>query len=175
VRRGATAECEAILTFYGPLRHDASGLTDNRIDPDAYSTALDNYGWHTYFDSAGAGWTPTRQWTVISQWMSGDTCVGPTPDCYEFSSASLLGSWQLGSNRLSARFDGFQMHSQGGPYPNRNRGHAWTFAYQREFNTHFSVALEELRVDSSLCGREHLGEPEFLAENQLQLAFLAQL
>lgn len=148
---------------------------DNLVNPDAYSAALGNFAWHTYFDSAGASWTPTRHWTVISQWLTGDTCVGSEPACYEFSSAFLLGSWQLGPDRLSARYDGFQMHSESGPYPNFNRGHAWTFAYEREFNSHFSVALEELRVNSSLSARMFVREPEVLAENELQLAFLAQL
>jgi len=148
---------------------------DNLADPSYYASALNNYAWRTYFNSAGASWTPTPQWTVISQWLAGDTCATPYIACFQFSSAFLLGSWQRGPNRLSARYDDFQMHSFTGPYANRNRGHAWTLAYQRELSSHFSLVLEELRVDSSLASRQAIGEPQVLAENQLQLAFLAQL
>ncbi|HWG76801.1 MAG TPA: hypothetical protein VN660_08400 [Steroidobacteraceae bacterium] len=148
---------------------------DNLTDPSRYSPALDNHAWHTVFDSAGGSWTPTPRWTVISQWLGGDTCASPALACYQFNSAYLLASWQRGADRLTARYDGFQMHSYSGPYANRNRGHAWTFAYQRELNSHLSVALEELRMVSSLASRRFVGEPQGLAENELQLALRAQL
>ena len=108
-------------------------------------------------------------------WLTGDTCVGAQPACFQFSSAFLLGSWLRGPNRLSARYDTFQMHSDAGTFPNRNRGHAWTLDYQRDLNNNLSVALEALRVDSSLAARPFIGEPEALVENQLQLAVRAEL
>src|SRR6185312_2693819 len=147
---------------------------DNLADPTRYASALDKHAWHTTFDSAGGSWTPTPRWTVISQWLGGDTCVGTAPACYQFSAAFLLGSWQRGADRLSARYDGFQMHAYSGAFANRNRGHAWTFAYQRDLNAHLSVSLEELRVVSSLVSRRFVGEPQALAENELQLAVRAE-
>jgi hypothetical protein len=148
---------------------------DNLADYDAYSTSFHAYAWSTYFDSAGVAWTPTAHWTVISQWLAGNTCVLPQPACYQFSAGFLLGSWQLSANRVSARYDDFQMHSQSGPFPNSNRGHAWTLSYQRDLNSHLSVVLEELVVDSSLVARLHIGEPERLSENELQFAVRAEL
>lgn len=148
---------------------------DNLAEPSYFSSELNNHAWHTVFDSAGASWTPTPRWTVISQWMGGDTCAGPAPGCYQFSSAFLLGSWQRHADRVSARYDGFQMHSYSGPFPNRNRGHAWTFAYQRDLGDHLSIALEELRIVSSLASRRFVGEPTGLTENELQLALRAEL
>ncbi len=148
---------------------------DNLTDPDDFSATLQNYAWHTRFDSAGASWTPSSSWSLISQWLGGDTCAGDEDACWQFSSAFLLTSWLDGPNRLSARYDAFQMHTYSGPFANRNRGHAWTFAYRRELNEHLSIALEELRVDSSLSTRPFFGEPAALAENQLQLSFQVQL
>ena len=148
---------------------------DNLADPRAYLSALHDYAWHTWFNSAGLRWNPTEPWTVITQWLAGHTCVGTQPDCFQFSSAFLLASWQRGPDRVSARYDDFQMHSYEGTFANQNRGHAWTLAYQRDLNKHLSVAVEELRVDSTLALRQRIGEPQTLVENELQLAVRAEL
>jgi hypothetical protein len=151
---------------------------DNRADPADYSSGLHDYAWHTVFDSAGASWTPDQHWTVISQWLGGYTCVAEAPYCFQYSSAFLLTSWQLGADRLSARYDGFQMHQQdtlGNPAAKYDRGHAWTAAYQRDLNDTLSVALEGLLVHSSLTARRSIGEPETLLERELQLAVRVEL
>jgi hypothetical protein len=58
---------------------------------------------------------------------------------------------------------------------NTDRGHAWTFAYQRELNKHWSVVLEALQIDSRLALRAQIGEPVAARERELQLALRLQL
>jgi hypothetical protein len=112
--------------------------------------------------------------------MSGKTCVASEDDsyCWKFDSEFLLVSWLLGPNRLSGRYDRFNMHQ--GPAEDvdesySDHGHAWTFAYEREVNQHVSIALEFLQIDSRLAARADFGLPESAAERELQLAVRLQL
>jgi len=158
---------------------------DNRVNPAAYSYALQDFEWRTRFDSAGVRWTPTEHWTVISQWLAGTTDEGDSgfndsqlTDYYdfEFHAAFLLVSWQRGPDRLSGRYDAFEMHQTlSDSFYNTDRGHAWTFAYQRDLNKHWSVVLEALQIDSRLALRTQIGEPLAARERELQLALRFQL
>jgi hypothetical protein len=154
---------------------------DNRANPNAYSDAAYNWPWHTRFDSAGFRWTPSTHWTVISQWLSGSTCSNAEYyyDCWNFASEFLLASWQLGADRLTARYDRFDMNqtpsSDEDAFSYDDHGHAWTIAYQREVNRHLSVALEFLQIDSRLTPRVEIAEPAGAAERELELALRLQL
>lgn len=153
---------------------------DNRGDTSVFSPAGHQHPWLTQFDSAGLRWTPTHQWTAISQWLSGRTCVGLFGEdyCWHYDSEFLLLSWQLGPNRLSGRYDRFEMH-QSGPDDDigavTDRGHGWMLSYQRDINRHLSLALEFLQVDSSFNGRLEIGQPAIASERQLELAARLQL
>jgi hypothetical protein len=155
---------------------------DNRADPNAYQEVANNYPWQTQFNSAGARWTPTTHWTVISQWLGGRTCSDyedDTFECWNFDAEFLLLSWQLSANRLSGRYDRFDMH-QSVPVEldasgYRDNGHAWTLAYQRDINAHLAIALELLQVDSRLNERLEFGDPQTALERQLELVVRAQL
>jgi hypothetical protein len=158
---------------------------DNRANAAAYSYGLHAFGWHTKFDSAGLRWTPTERWTVITQWLAGTTVVGDSQDdnaelsgyyAWEFRAAFVLVSWQRRADRLSARYDDFEMHqTQSDAFFNSDRGHAWTLAYQRELSMHWSVVLEALQIDSRLALRGLIGEPVTARERELQLAVRLQL
>ena len=87
-------------------------------------------------------------------------------------------SWQLGANRVSGRYDRFEMHQSSpddetGDYT--NRGHGWMLSYQRDINRHLSVALEFLQIDSSFNGRLEIGQPAVASERELELAARLQL
>jgi hypothetical protein len=152
---------------------------DNRADLGAYSFARNTFPWLTQFDSAGARWTPSRHWTVISQWLSGKTCVVSDSICWNFSSEFLLASWSYGPNRLSGRYDRFDVTQLASDEDDEegyvNHGHAWTFAYERDLNRHLSLALEFLQIDSRYPPREEIGEPVFAADRELELAVRLQL
>jgi len=137
------------------------------------------------FNSAGARWTPMDRWTVIAQWLAGTAVTGDSADSdaertgyygFEFHSAFVMVSWQRGADRLSGRYDGFEMHQrQSDDFFNTDRGHAWTFAYQRELNQHWSVIVEALQINSALAFRSLIGEPVAARERELQLAVRFQL
>lgn len=158
---------------------------DNRANPNTFSYALNDFAWRTMFNSAGARWTPTDRWSVIAQWLAGTTLNGDSAfndairtDYYsfEFHSAFLLVSWQRGPDRLTARYDGFEMHQrQSDDFFNDDRGHAWTLAYQRDLSRHWSVIVEALQIDSQLATRAQIGEPVAAVERELQLAVRLQL
>jgi hypothetical protein len=158
---------------------------DNRTNAAAYSYALNAFGWRTKFDSAGVRWTPSDRWTLISQWLAGTTMVGDSAFAnalvtgyydYEFHAAFVLLSWQRGNDRLSGRYDNFEMHqTRSDDFFNTDRGHAWTFAYQRELNKYWSVVVEALQIDSRLALRSAFGEPVAARERELQLALRFQL
>jgi hypothetical protein len=157
---------------------------DNRANPNTFSYGLYDFAWRTKFNSAGLRWTPTDRWTVIAQWLAGTTLTGDSAfndaeltDYYgfEFHSAFVLVSWQRGAGRLSARYDGFEMHQrQSDGFFNADRGHAWTLAYQRELSRHWSVIVEALQIDSQLALRAQIGEPVAARERELQLAVRLQ-
>jgi hypothetical protein len=155
---------------------------DNRANTDDYSQARNEFPWLTQFDSAGARWTPSANWTVISQWLSGRTCVDSEDEfyCWHFDSEFLLASWSRGPDRISGRYDRFEMHQslpEGDDDEDSysDNGHAWTFAYQHEINQHLSLALEFLQIDSRLPAREEIDAPVYADEREVQLAFRLQL
>jgi hypothetical protein len=154
---------------------------DNRADPSAYQAAAYNFPWWTQFNSAGARWTPTTHWSVISQWLGGSTCSDFEDNyyyCWNFDSEYLLLSWQLGPNRISSRYDRFDMHQSVPVYDAdgyRDNGHAWMLSYQRDINAHFAVAVEFLQVDSNLNERLEFGNPETAREHEFELVLRAQL
>lgn len=151
---------------------------DNRADLSAFSAARNTFPWLTQFDSAGLRWTPSRHWTVISQWLSGKTCVLSDGICWNFAAEFLLASWSYGPNRLTGRYDRFditQLLSEEAEEGYSNHGHAWTFAYERDLNRHLSLALEFLQIDSRYPERTEFGEPAAAAEREVQLAVRLQL
>jgi hypothetical protein len=158
---------------------------DNRANPNTFSYGLHDFAWRTKFNSAGMRWTPSDRWTVIAQWIAGTTLTGDSgfndavrTDYYgfEFHAAFVLLSWQRGADRLSARYDDFEMHqTQSDNFFNSDRGHAWTFAYERALNRSWSVILEALQIDSRLAMRATIGQPVAAAERELQLAVRLQL
>ena len=158
---------------------------DNRANANTFSYGLNDFAWRTKFNSAGLRWTPADQWTVIAQWLGGTTVEGDSGFntavltdyyAYEFHAAFVLVSWQRGSDRVSARYDSFEMHqTQSDDLFNNDRGHAWTLAYERELSKSWSVVLEALQIDSSLADRVQIGEPVAAVERELQLAVRLQL
>ncbi|HXL98023.1 MAG TPA: hypothetical protein VN925_06575, partial [Steroidobacteraceae bacterium] len=80
------------------------------------------------------------------------------------------------ADRLSTRYDGFEMHQrQSDDFFNTDHGHAWTIAYERELNRHWSVIAEALQIDSQLGMRSQIGLPVAARERELQLAVRFQL
>jgi hypothetical protein len=147
---------------------------DNRANPNSYADNIEQYAWHTRFDSAGVRLTPTDSVTFIAQYMNGTTAVGPGPvlSVFDFSSQFGLASYQHGAERLSVRFDRFDLHQTVATDADYgiDDGHAWTLAYQHQFDKHWNAVLEEVLVVSDNNSRFYIGLPSYARESQLQLA-----
>ena len=147
---------------------------DNRVRISPDNPKIDDDPWLTYFDSMGLRWTPTADWTLITQWLHGRTYddVGLPTNAWSFHSEFLLASWKHGLMRYSARYDRFnivQTATNFGLYLGDD-GHAWTLAGTRELSDHWSAVLEAIEAGSTTTARVFIGEPEATRERQFQLA-----
>jgi hypothetical protein len=146
---------------------------DNRADPAAYDASIDEYGWETHFNSAGLRVEGNHGWTLIAQWLGGDTYVAPGGALLKWPFRARFGlvSKQLGSHRLSLRYDSFVVDGSAQNDRGSQQGYAWTAAYVFEPDTHWRLTIEWLRVATNTANRlQLLGEAGFARETQLQLA-----
>jgi len=151
---------------------------DNRANPAVVAAAIQDTGWDTYFDSLGLRWTPTAEWTAISQWLHGRTYAGNVApvNAWSYDAEFLLLSWRHGATRLSARYDRFATHQTTSDFYEYvdlyfgDRGHAWTLACDRQLNAHWNIALEGIELSSWVAQRALIGAAPQATERQLQLA-----
>jgi len=175
---GVTANYRGLLEMHA-LHYD------NRANLASFSTTIQDSTWLTYFDSLGARWTPTAEWTLITQWLHGRTYAGTDlpVNAWSFDSEFLLASWQRGAMRYSARYDRFASIQTGSnflDYVNDtyygDHGHAWTLCAARRINEHWSATLEGIEVQSWVAQRAipvdygGLGASANATERQWQLA-----
>jgi hypothetical protein len=148
---------------------------DNRGDP-AATNGLEN-AWLSRFDSAGVRAEWADAWTFIAQWMAGDTAVGDSPDgkgflITEFDAYFALLSYAHQRHRLTLRYDDFYTETTRGAQFFNSEQHAdgWMLAYLFDYDEHWQLALEGLRVEGELEQRSYLGLDPDLREETLQLA-----
>jgi hypothetical protein len=147
-----------------------------RLGPD--SPVIQDSPWRTYFDSMGLRWTPSAEWTLITQWLHGRTYddVGSPNNAWSFNSEFLLGSVKRGSMRYSARYDRFSTQQTASDFIQYigfylgDDGHAWTLAGARQLSEHWTAVLEGIQVASSVAQRVFTGDPLAVRERQVQLA-----
>ena len=149
---------------------------DNKADPGA-STVAGGGAWRTRFSSFGARLEPTAHWTLIAQFIDGDTVIGPDsagPDQFvmTYHAAFGLASFEWGRERLTARFDNFGTHQSSGfnGPPSNEAGHAWMAAWTHDFDYHWQLVAEWIRVSSGFPPRILYAEPSALSESQTQIA-----
>src|SRR5215467_12132233 len=145
---------------------------DNRADPSAYDAASDEIAWETRFTSAGVRAESSGGWTLIAQYLDGDTTIVPggTTLTWEFRSAFALLARRFGRNTLSARYDTFWVSPQGFASGSQD-GHALTAAYAFDADAHWRFALEWLRIVGSSSNREqYYGLNPQVRDTQVQLA-----
>ena len=146
---------------------------DNRADPEAFDSAIHASAWDTHFNSVGLRAESSDGWTVIAQYLDGETYIEPHGEDLEwpFRARFALVSRQMGNHRLSLRYDSFAVESESTDGAGSQKGHAWTAAYVFEPNTHWRFTLEWLRVTSDTANRAlELGLPPRATETQVQLA-----
>ena len=176
-----TDEIDSRPGYYGGLeakwrgRHLLRVLHyDNRGDPAQHGYADD--AWLSTFDAIGARVVLPAGFTLIGQALEGETGVGPSDDGRGMLIADcrawfLLGSYEFAKHRITLRHDRMYVASTRGAemFDSQQRAHAWTAAYQYEYDHHWLAAAEWLEIDGSLQQREYMGLPAAAKERQLQL------
>jgi hypothetical protein len=146
---------------------------DNHADPSAFDAAIGEHAWATFFDSAGARFE-SDGWTVITQWMQGETAVAPAGIGeleWPFRARYLLASRTWGRNTVSLRYDEFEVDAYAPIKRGIQSGHALTAAYIYTPGPRWRCTLEMLHVRSSQSNRPIvLGETPLASENLAQLA-----
>jgi hypothetical protein len=133
--------------------------------------------WLTRFDSLGARLELPWALTAISQFMRGDTAVGPSADgrgfiIVDLQSWFVLLSQQHGPHRYTARYDRMNTETVRGArfFDSHQNAAAWTVAYLFDFDNHWQLAAEAIRLSGSLRQRIEIGLPASATERLLQLA-----
>lgn len=159
---------------WGSLR--VRGLRyDNRGDPavrNRYEAA-----WLTRFNSFGLEFQLPQQWTLVGQWMKGDTSVGPSADgrgllIADYDAYFALLSRNFGKHRITARYDIFYTEMARGwlMFDGYQDGEAIALAYTYSYDEHWQAVTEFLRIDSELRQRQSAGLAAHAVEKTLQMA-----
>jgi hypothetical protein len=152
---------------------------DNRGDPEAYKTSIQDYAWQTRFNSLGVRHDGAHGTTLIAQWLDGSTIADDDPAMrWTFEAKFLLLAQSFGRQRVSARYDDFKVRQTSGPVPARfwlEHGNAWTLGWSWALREHVELAAEWLRIDSFYSKRRTLGETPTAIEHSLQLALRLSL
>jgi hypothetical protein len=147
---------------------------DNRGDPSVEKESIDDYAWHTKFESLGMRWDGSRGTALIAQWLDGTTRA--TPDAastWNYNAWFVLAAQDFGKHRFAARYDNFYTHLDHdySPAPwSHDDGKAFTLGWTWSVREHVELDAEWLRVDSDYDVRAMLGEAPHAVEHSLQLA-----
>jgi hypothetical protein len=147
---------------------------DNEANPMATEAAWHSAAWKTRFDSVGARVDASSGWTVVFQWLDGETEVAPrgSYSSWPFRARFVLVSKQFGERHtFSARYDQFEVEGSGDDDDGWQKGHAITLAYVFRPGLRWRCTLEWLHVVSTSYNRDEYGDGEPTAkQTQLQLA-----
>jgi hypothetical protein len=145
---------------------------DNRADPTAFRPAIRDFAWQTRFDAAAVRVETGNGWTVLAQWLGGETVIDPGVYLeWTFDSRSALLARRHGPHMLAARYDDFEVNFGLATNPGNEHGHAWTVAYSLDRGSHWRFVLEWLRVKSDVAARPVvLGEPALATETKVELS-----
>jgi hypothetical protein len=164
------------------VKHD-SGLEvralryDNRADRTDFKASINDWAWHTKFNSLGARYDAPAGFTVITQWLKGTTnASSDLLNSWRFNTAFLLVAHEFGNHRLAARYDDFEVGPTmaGAPWAEED-GDALTFSWTWKLREHVELATEWLQIDSNVGNRAAIGEPAVAKEQSLQLALRLSL
>jgi hypothetical protein len=148
---------------------------DNRANPNAETTTA--YAWRTRLSTAGVRLEPTKAWTFVVQYLTGDTLNGPYSDPDDqfnmtYRTTFALTSFEWRRERFTARFDDFRTQQISGYYgpPSNELGHAWTLGWMHDLGSGWQLATELIRVTSRFPPRTEYNETANLIESQIQFA-----
>ena len=147
---------------------------DNRGDPEALSDG--QYAWATSFDQIGWQIMLPGDVGLITQWMQGETAMGPVTGSTNlvdtiFESTFVLLTRKFGSRRISLRYDDFELNELDSTADDNNDdyGHAWTVAYLHQISPQLRIGAEYMEINTHHCGWQYYGLPTQARERVTQL------
>ncbi|MEP7242631.1 MAG: hypothetical protein ABI885_02990 [Gammaproteobacteria bacterium] len=146
---------------------------DNRADPEAFAPSIRDFAWETKFDAAALRVETASGWTVILQWLGGDTYIAPGGFLLEwaFDSESALLAKRVGAHMLAVRYDEFAVQFAPANGASDESGHAWSLAYSFDRGKSWRFMLEWLRVSSDVEARPlTVAEPALATETKVELS-----
>ncbi|WP_440874196.1 hypothetical protein [Thalassotalea sp. PLHSN55] len=150
------------------------GYYHNNAQP--YKVIDGQYAWKTRFIHAGLKWKLAADFTVVAQYLKGDTLM-QNPDRFDmvnndYHSAFVLLSKKINTYRASVRLEEFSVidndSTQGDD--NNEYGKSATFNVSKRLSRQLFISTEYLWVKSRRAARAYVDEPVKLTEQQLQLA-----
>ncbi len=173
-------ELDQRLGFYASAQYAYAGKFelaamryDNRGDPLVLQDR--QYAWLTRFNHVSARLKNLGEylgkWEFSTQWLAGDTLMGPGAVYVDFSSWFLLASHPLGPGNLAIRFDQFSTNERAADVlpgdPNSETGQALAVAYRWNLGPQLSLVSEFLVVQSDRAARLLLGLPAHQTERSI--------
>lgn len=127
---------------------------DNRGDPLVFSHQ--QYAWRTRFSSIALQQVIDDNWQLVTQWLDGDTLMGPQAVVADFAAWFVLLHWQRDALSATLRYDDFHVRDKDITIgdDNNGAGKAMLLALTYRFNTRLSLTAEHLRLDSEQQNRQ---------------------
>lgn len=118
-------------------------LYDNNADPLALNSDR-LYAWDTQFLSVSVSHPLTPRTQLLAQLLYGQTCMGDGLVGADFQSAYLMVSHRIGENRLTARWEHFEVDEDDvlEVDPNDSDGSAFTFSWRRDLTQNWQIGAE---------------------------------
>jgi hypothetical protein len=163
----------------------SAGYYNNKATP--YDVINGQYGWRTRFYHLGMSWHVSKNLTLISQYLSGDTLMQSSPGMdvvnndYSNAFVSLTYKWQdfpwgdKSENRKhksTIRLEDFSVTDNDDTWGDNNNenGQAFTLNHTYRFSRHWFISAEFNYIDSQRPARTYLDNSTDLVEKQIQLS-----
>jgi hypothetical protein len=129
------------------------------------------YAWDTSFYSLSWHYRLSKEWRLISQYMHGNTVMGPKAVNVDFNAFFAMLSYKSGPHRVSFRYDKFETVDRDKLIvedDNNGDGYAITSTYRYNINKHWQIGTELLYVDSFQANRaQWQGRPTAITQTQI--------
>ncbi len=160
--------------FGGEVKHRKGFKTkysfyDNRADPNRIKSGL--YAWRTQFHLFAIEHRISKNFTLLSQYLSGETEMGQQGSWVLNTYESMYGmlSIKRRDNRLAMRFERFRVKDKDNTFEDTNDedGLAWAFSYGRRLNKSLELIANYTHWKSDRPGRRYNpNRNALLRENQ---------
>lgn len=142
---------------------------DNGGDPLVFNHQ--QYAWRTRFISVAAEHQVNRQLRLVSQWLSGNTLMGPAAVDADYVAWFLLGHWQQDDYGVTVRYDRFKVTDKDDiPSDNNNgSGSAITLSLSWQLAERLQLRVEHVHLRSVQQNRQQWYWPAAEQQRNTQL------